>query len=45
MFTSPRLNAGLLVGTKHVIARSQGLILPTALVKIEDAAGLAGKSR
>src|SRR5579864_1972916 len=29
---------------RHAIARSQGFILPTALVKVEDATGLDGES-
>ncbi len=45
MFAPPRLDAGFLVRTQHEIARSQGLILPTALIEVEDATGLDGESR
>src|SRR6266550_5952560 len=45
MFAPPGLNAGLFVRTQHVIARSQRLILPMALVEVQDAAGLCGESR
>ncbi|HET9414701.1 MAG TPA: hypothetical protein VFO74_11340, partial [Pseudolabrys sp.] len=44
MFAVPRLDAGFFVSTQHVIARSQGLILPTALIKVEDATSLDGES-
>jgi len=43
MFASARLDAGLLVGAEHIIARSQGFVLPPALVEVQDAAGLGGE--
>ena len=45
MFAPPGLDAGLLVGAEHVITRPQCCAFPTALVEIEDAAGLAGELR
>ena len=45
MFAPSGLDAGLLVGGEHVIARPQRGATPTALVEIENAAGLAGESR
>jgi ABC transporter substrate binding protein len=45
MFAPPGLDTGFFVGTQHVIAQSQGLTLPTALVKVENATSLGGESR
>src|SRR5579859_4542157 len=45
MFSSPGLNAGFFIRTEHVITRPQGLILPTALVEVQDATSLGGESR
>src|SRR6516165_9582997 len=45
MFASPGLDAGFFIRTQHVITRSQGLILPTALIEAQDATGLDGESR
>src|SRR5579859_1341341 len=45
MFAPAGLNAGLFIRTQHEITRSQGLILPTAPVELQDATGLAGESR
>ena len=42
MFAPSGLDAGLLVDAEHVITRSQCGTAPTALVEIENAAGLAG---
>src|SRR6266446_6501078 len=43
MFASPGLNAGLLVGAQHVVARPQGCALPTTLIKVQDWARLGGE--
>jgi hypothetical protein len=45
MFAPPGLDAGFFIGAQHVIARSQGLALPTTMIKVQDAAGLDGESR
>src|SRR5579864_559516 len=45
MFASAGLDAGLFIRTQHEITRSQGLILPAALVEVQDATGLDGESR
>jgi hypothetical protein len=45
MFALPGLDAGFSIGAQHVVARSQGLALPTAMIKVQDAAGLDGESR
>ena len=45
MFAPAGLNAGLFVSTQHVITRPQGLVLPTALVEVQDTTGLDGESR
>ena len=43
MFTTARLDAGLLVGAEHIIAWSQGFVLPPALVDIQHPTGLGGE--
>jgi hypothetical protein len=43
VFAPPGLNAGLLVSAENVIVCPQRCTFPTALIKIEDAASLAGK--
>jgi len=43
MFAPARLDAGLLVGAEHIIARSQGFVPPPALIEVQDAAGLGSE--
>jgi len=43
MLASARLDAGLLVGAQDIVVWSEGKSLPTALIEIEDAAGLGGE--
>ena len=45
MAAAPRLNARLLIGGDHEVVRGQGLLLPNALVEIENPTGLGRKLR
>ena len=45
MFPPPCLDARLLVDAEHVIPRPQRCTFPSALIQIDDPAGLAGKLR
>jgi hypothetical protein len=45
MFAPSGLDAGFFICTQHVIAWSQGPILPTALVEVQNATGLHCESR
>ena len=40
MFAPARLDTGLLISAKHIIARSQGFAFPAALVEVQYSAGL-----
>src|ERR1039458_4352483 len=43
MEARPSLDAGLFVGREHKLILAQRLILPDALIKIQEAAGFGGK--
>ena len=45
MLAPAGLDAGLLVGAQHVVARPQGGAAPAPLIEIQDAAGFEGEGR